>query len=149
MASTLTIANPQLLKIKNAGTTPVTFVPYRENAVYTVDAGKTIELEAATAGQALYYLKQALGDLTVEQIEEFDAASADITVIDLPATVTIKNGGEKDLAFVPYRENFGEVIKAGDTIILPASTVGQVLYYLNLGRYGFTVSQEAEKVIGG
>ena len=135
------INSPQLIKIENTGNNTVGFVPYRENYTYALEAGKTIELTATTSGQALYYLKQATDNLAVTFIGDFDEATEDIVVIGLPATVTLANKTATALNFVPYKENFGEQIAAGDTLTFTATTVGQVLYYLAQANYGFTVSQ--------
>ena len=135
------INSPQLIKIENTGDSTVGFVPYRENYAYALKAGKTIELTATTSGQALYYLKQATDNLAVTFIDSFDEATEDIVVIGLPATVTLANKTATALNFVPYKENFGEQIAAGDTLSFTATTVGQVLYYLAQANYGFTVSQ--------
>lgn len=43
------------------------FVPYRENFTVYIEAGKSLELEADTAGQVLYYLAQATDGLEVTQ----------------------------------------------------------------------------------
>lgn len=65
--------------------------------------------------------------------------------IVLPAIITIANTSEKQIGFVPYRENFTTYIPAGETITLEAQTAGQVLYYLAQATTGLTVSQAAKE----
>ena len=132
---------PQYIKIENTSDKTVGFVPYRENYTYALEAGKTIELTATTSGQALYYLKQVTGNLAVTLIDDFDEATDNITVIYLPSQITLANNTSTALNFVPYKENFGEQLAAGDTLTFTATTVGQVLYYLAQANYGFTVTQ--------
>lgn len=64
--------------------------------------------------------------------------------IVLPAIITIANTSEKQIGFVPYRENFTTYIPAGETITLEAQTAGQVLYYLAQATEGLTVTQAAK-----
>jgi len=144
--STTTISNPQKIKLKNIGTTTTGFVPYKENFTFSLDAGKTVELEASTVGQALYYLKLDNANLQATQINSFDAASSTIIVVDLPAVITLANGTSKDISFVPYKENFTDTVKTGDTLVIPATTSGQALYYLKQKASGFTVSNTAQTV---
>lgn len=64
--------------------------------------------------------------------------------IVLPAIITIANKSEKQIGFVPYRENFTTYIPAGETITLEAQTAGQVLYYLAQATTGLEVTQAAK-----
>ena len=129
---TITFNNSQSFNYK--AEKDFTFVPYKENFVYTVKAGDTIQLTATTVGQSFYYYKQglAIGD-----------AVAPTVTITLPAKVTLTNTGDKPVAFVPYKENFTQEIAVGDKFIIPATTVGQVLYYLLQAGEGLSVVQEA------
>ena len=130
--TTITFTNPQTFNYK--AEKDFTFVPYKENFVYTVKAGDTIQLTATTVGQSFYYYKQglAIGD-----------AVAPTVTITLPAKITLTNTGDKPVAFVPYKENFTQEIAVGDKFIIPATTVGQVLYYLLQAGEGLSVVQEA------
>lgn len=141
--ATTTITNPQIIKVTNTSATRVApLVPYHENFVYKVPASAVIEFEVFTAGQALYYLKQAVGDLTVATAASFDQSGT--TNYDLPGTITLTAPADKDVAFVPYRENFTQVIAKGDALVIPATTVGQVLYYLSQADLGLTVAYAAD-----
>lgn len=55
----------------------------------------------------------------------------DIIKITTPAVVTLKNISERQIGFVPYKENFTTYIAAGATIEIEVATAGQVLYYLS------------------
>lgn len=61
------IVLPAKITITNTSDKAIGFVPYRENFTSYIDAGSSIELEATTSGQVLYYLAQATDGLTVEQ----------------------------------------------------------------------------------
>ena len=61
--------------------------------------------------------------------------------IKLPAIVTIANTSDKQIGFIPYRENFTTYVPAGETITLEAQTAGQVLYYLAQATTGLEVTQ--------
>lgn len=57
--------------------------------------------------------------------------------------VTLKNIGDKKIAFIPYKENFASYVDAGATMAIPVTTVGQALYYLNQAKAGFEVENVA------
>lgn len=67
MAETIQIVLPAVVTLANTSDKTIGFVPYRENFTSYIAAGTTIELEAQTAGQVLYYLAQATDGLTVTQ----------------------------------------------------------------------------------
>lgn len=139
--ATTTVTNPQIIKVTNTSATNVApLVPYHENFVYRVSAGAVIEFPVTTVGQALYYLKQAFGDLTVEAVAAYSASGA--TQYKLPGTITLTAPADKDVAFVPYRENFTQVIAKGDSLALPVTTIGQALYYIEQADLGITVEYE-------
>lgn len=66
--TTVTITLPAKVTITNTSDKAIRFVPYRENFTTVVAAGDSVELEATTAGQVLYYLAQATDGLTVKQV---------------------------------------------------------------------------------
>lgn len=66
--ATVTITLPAKVTITNTSDKAIRFVPYRENFTTVVAAGDSVELEATTAGQVLYYLAQATDGLTVKQV---------------------------------------------------------------------------------
>ena len=66
--ATVTITLPAKVTITNTSDKAIRFVPYRENFTTVVAAGDSVELEATTAGQVLYYLAQATDGLTVTQV---------------------------------------------------------------------------------
>lgn len=61
------IVLPAVVTIANTSERRIGFVPYRENFTSYLEAGSTVELEAQTAGQVLYYLAQATEGLEVTQ----------------------------------------------------------------------------------
>lgn len=128
--ATLNIELPAIMKITNTGASAQSFQPYHENFNVGIPAGVSVEFEVMTAGQYFYYMKQAKENLVVEKIAEFDVASETITVIDVPATITLTNISNRIKTFQPYHENFSVEMQAGDVINLEATTVGQVLYYV-------------------
>ena len=65
--ATITIKLPAMITISNTSDHVIKFVPYRENFTTGIAAGDTVELEAQTAGQVLYYLAQATEGLKVTQ----------------------------------------------------------------------------------
>lgn len=67
MADTIIKLPAKITLTNTSSTRDVRFVPYRENFTAVVPATKSIELEAQTAGQVLYYLAQQTDDLTVTQ----------------------------------------------------------------------------------
>lgn len=66
--ATVTITLPAKVTITNTSDKAIRFVPYRENFTTVVAAGDSVELEATTVGQVLYYLAQATDGLTVKQV---------------------------------------------------------------------------------
>lgn len=142
MAETIEIKLPAKLKIKNSSERSIAFVPYRENFVSVLAAGKTFEFPVDKAGQVLYYLQQNIEGFEVSQIAAFDVVSEDIVVYETPAIMTIANASDKVKSFVPYKENFTVDVAAGDTYKIEATTVGQILYYNAQATDGLTVSYE-------
>lgn len=65
-----------------------------------------------------------------------------LTKIDVPAKVTLGAVG-KNVAFVPYGQNFTYEIKAGDSIELEVDCAEVVMYYLAQANDDLTVAQEA------
>lgn len=139
----LTVSAPAKIKITNNSGVVKKFAPYKENFTVDVANGSTVEFEVKTSGQVLYYLKQKTTGLDVEVMSgEFDSASDTITVLNVPAKVTIANKSEKEIGFIPYKENFPYYIAKNDSVILTADNVGQVLYYLAQATEGLEVKQE-------
>lgn len=68
MNTTTTIKLPAMITISNKSDHVIKFVPYRENFTTGIAAGDSVELEATTAGQVLYYLAQATDGLTVKHV---------------------------------------------------------------------------------
>ena len=116
-----TIALPATMKL-TAGADVVKFAPYKENFVTTIKANSSLVLKVDTIGQYFYYKNQGFVEGT--------AAEGDL-VINVPATITIANNSSKAMNFIPYRENFQQVIEADHSYTFDASTAGQVLYYLS------------------
>ena len=67
MAETITISLPAVITLSNTSDRGIRFVPYRENFTTVIAAGDSVQLEAQTAGQVLYYLAQATDGLKVTQ----------------------------------------------------------------------------------
>ena len=119
MAKT-TITLPANMVAKATADRSFKFIPYKENFVTTIPAGKSLALKATTVGQYLYYVKQGF-------IASDEAANITINV---PAKITIKNNTDRVMNFIPYRENFQVEIISGDEYEFEAETAGQVLYYM-------------------
>lgn len=65
-----------------------------------------------------------------------------LTIIDVPAKVTL-TAVDKDMAFVPYGQNFTYEIKAGNSIELEVDCAEVVMYYLAQANDNLAVAQEA------
>ena len=117
-----TLTNTMKFKLLN------TFVPYRETYTFTPADGGII-IGTTTAGQAFYYIAQGAQDVT--------SGVADPTY-ELPGNITI--AATKTTSFVPYHETFTYTVNAGDSVVIPVTTVGQVLYYIKQAVDGITVS---------
>lgn len=63
-----------------------------------------------------------------------------MTIIDVPAKVTL-TAVDKDVAFVPYGQNFTYEIKAGDSIEMVVNCAEVVMYYLAQANANLTVEQ--------
>lgn len=63
--ATITISLPAVITLSNTSDRAIRFVPYRENFTTVIAAGDSVQLEAQTAGQVLYYLAQATDGLKV------------------------------------------------------------------------------------
>ena len=115
------------------------FVPYKENFVTPVAKECKLFLKAYTVGQYLYYTKNGF--------VEFDGtptAGEKTTIINVPATITIKNESAKDMNFIPYRENFQVTVKPGEGYSFKVETAGQVLYYMSQDTTGIEVGTGLE-----
>lgn len=136
------VTAPAVIKITNIASEAKVFAPYKENFTTKLAAGAVVELEVKTSGQVLYYLAQANKNLRVEVLSEFDETVGAIK-IHAEETITLANSGVFDIRFIPYKENFEYVVKAGDSVSLTTKHCGQVLYYLAQSSTGLTVSHEA------
>lgn len=67
-ATIIVIDLPAIVTLTNVSNRVKNFNPYRENFMVEIAAGDSIELEATTTGQVLYYLAQADSDLTVSEV---------------------------------------------------------------------------------
>ena len=132
---------PCYVTLTNKTDKDIRFIPYKENFATTIEAGEGICLAVETAGAVFYYLNQAKAGLTVETAETAGAATEKLLVVDVPATITITNESKKDIFFVPYRENFSQIVNPGQVYSFPAKTAGQVIYYLNQATEELTVDQ--------
>jgi hypothetical protein len=115
------------------------FVPYKENFVTPVAKGGKLFLKAYTVGQYLYYTKNGFTEYTGDP----KSTSSDF-VINVPATITIKNESTKDMNFIPYRENFQVTVKPGEGYSFKVETAGQVLYYMSQDTTGIEVGTGLE-----
>ena len=135
----LTLNIPQKLKITNTSDIALMFRPYRENFDVSVPSGTTFEFTCTTAGQCLYYFKQAFTlvdkqvGLVVEKIDNYDVESDTIIVLPYHALVTISNTTTRIIGFIPYREHFEYSLAPNNSVTLEAKTLGQILYYLAQG----------------
>lgn len=64
-----------------------------------------------------------------------------LTIIDVPAKVTL-TAVDKDMAFVPYGQNFTYQIKAGNSIEMEIDCAEVVMYYLAQANKNLVVAQE-------
>lgn len=67
MGQKVIISLPAVITLSNTSDRAIRFVPYRENFTTVIAAGDSVQLEAQTAGQVLYYLAQATDGLDVKQ----------------------------------------------------------------------------------
>lgn len=65
--------------------------------------------------------------------------------IKLPAYVTLTNKTTGVVKFAPYKENFNTKLRANESLVLTATTAGQVLYYLMQASDALDVKQDEEK----
>lgn len=135
-----TISVPAVIKIVNNSNRALSFIPYRENFISVLAAGKTLEFTATTAGQVLYYTKQATEDLVITAQASFDENATNLIKLETPAIMTITNTSANIKTFQPYKENFDVNVAAGDSYAIEATTIGQVLYYNAQATEGLTVS---------
>ena len=68
--------------------------------------------------------------------------------IKLPAYVTLKNKSNSVVKFAPYKENFNTSLDAGESLVLTATTAGQVFYYLLQANDALEVTQSDTKGAG-
>ena len=124
----------------------VSFVPYKESFTYTIEEGDSVQFEVEKAEEIFYYLMQESDNLKVEYVASNSEVGNDVVY----TTVTITNNGERDFHFVPFNQNFGFTVKAGDTLIfeIPVDIkVGDYTYhvadyYKNLAYGDVTVDVE-------
>ena len=69
------------------------------------------------------------------------------TKIVVPAKITLTNTSDRDIPFIPYKENFVTYIDRRSSVELEATTTGQVLYYLAQATDGLTVEQSPKSSI--
>lgn len=65
--------------------------------------------------------------------------------IKLPAFVTLTNKSDAVVRFAPYKENFNTALGAGESLVLTATTAGQVFYYMMQANDALEVTQAATK----
>ena len=68
--------------------------------------------------------------------------------IKLPAYVTLTNKSKAAVKFAPYKENFNTAIGAGESLVLAATTAGQVFYYLKQANDSLEVAVSETKPEG-
>lgn len=143
MATKTTINLKNWLKLEAKERT-ARFVPYKENFATPVAKGTSLYLKAYTVGQYLYYTKNGF----VDAGESAPTASETVTVINVPAKITIANNSDKVMNFIPYRENFQVEVKPEDSYEFEAETAGQVLYYMSQDTNDISIN-DADEVAGG
>ena len=137
MGETINVSAPAILLVQNTGDADVEFMPYKENFKISIASGSHILFPVTTSGQVLYYFNQQYGDLTIKvfdaktekQMDNFIPVYPTNTVGD-EYVITLSNVSNKDIKFIPYRENFDYVLAAGDRISIAVNNIGQVFYYM-------------------
>ena len=153
MGETINVSAPAILLVQNTGDADVQFMPYKENFKVTIPGNSHILFPVMTTGQVLYYFNQQYGDLS---IRIFDASTEDEMDNFIPVVptntlgdeyiITLSNDSNKDIKFIPYRENFDYVLAAGDEIDIAVSNIGQVFYYMAQEVDGLEVDVPTESV---
>lgn len=62
--------------------------------------------------------------------------------------VKLTNVSDRVVQFIPYKENFATAIKAGESMVLPVETVGQVFYYIKQGNKDLKVTHGKNGLTG-
>lgn len=141
--ATINLKSPAIIKIENKASHANSFVPFGENFIVKVAAGAIIEFKVNTSNEVVYYLNQATADFVVTILQVADGAVGAL-VLNVPATVTLQNIGDKVIGIIPFKQNFQENIAVGDSLVITTNDVNQVLYYMAQsveGKLSFT--QEA------
>ena len=63
-------------------------------------------------------------------LREREIMAKEIKIEQLPVYVTLTNKTNAAVKFAPYKENFNTSLDAGESLVLTATTAGQVFYYL-------------------
>ena len=140
-----TITLPTTIKLTNKSANEIKFAPYKENFNTRLGAGESLVLDAETAGQVFYYLKQANGALEVELGASVEGATYNVCT---PASVVITNNSDKAMNFVPYRENFQFEVAPKTSFTFNAKTAGQAIYYMNQDVDGILDVMVGGKAVG-
>lgn len=61
------IDTPVMIKMINTSSKTISFVPYRENLIHSINAGDELDFEVLNSGEALYYLEQVTSGLSISQ----------------------------------------------------------------------------------
>ena len=148
MATEMNLSTPVKLKIVNKTDFVRSFQPYRENFISALKGHATLEFEVNDSEAALYYLKQGTEELEITEIESFDSPSLTVTVVPNAAVMTLTNIADVESkvikSFVPYKQNFQEDLKAGDSVELDANSLAEFLYYMGQETDGLTVTYAAK-----
>ena len=127
--ATIDLKSPAIIKIENKANHANSFVPFGENFTVKVAAGAIIEFKVNTSNEVVYYLNQATVGLDVTVLQATDGAVGAL-ILNVPATVTLQNIGNKVIGIIPFKQNFQENIAVGDSLVITTNDVNQVLYYM-------------------
>ena len=87
--ATLKVTN--IVKIENTTGEDIVFTPYRQNFLYTLGNGETIEFRTNSPEQSLFYYKSILPIANVELVDSFDDQNKLncfwLCIIDLVASI--------------------------------------------------------------
>lgn len=109
----------------------ITIVNVRNATILTI----TIKWSNSLTGIYVYKFTDVVMGVEGEQINNLEHID-----ISEKQKITLQNISDKEINFVPYKENFNQLINAGDTIIFETTSSEEVLYYLLIADKDLKVS---------
>lgn len=119
-----------IISIKNTSKRDnVGFIPHKENFTFYLKPQQSIEFDCDSSPM-MCYLEQEWKDLEIKQLDKFSPKFGWIIQCKDENIINLINTSDKDIEYIPYKQNFSETIKARDTLQFETSCPNETMYYM-------------------